>query len=427
MTDAAAAGVAAGAPLPPDVGRLVEHLFRRHAGRMTATLVRVLGPSQLALAEDAVQDALVQALRQWPFRGIPDDPEGWLTRVARNRALDLVRRDRRLARVEAELQRLADHPVDADAPALADDELRLLVACCHPDVPRDGAVALALVALGGFGAREVARLFLVEERTMAQRLVRARRRLRGLGDAALAVPHDGPPLGERREAVLATLYLLFDEGYAAHAGDLLVRRELCEEALRLARLVADHPATRAPACDALVALMALQAARLPARVDANGEPVLLAEQDRTRWDRALVAEGVARLARSARGDERTAYHLQAEIAACHTLASSWERTNWSHLVALYDLLLRREPSLVVGVNRAVALAELEGAAAGLRALEGLDADARSARYVWYFLVRADLLRRAGDLAGARRDRSRALALGISAPARRWLERREDTA
>jgi RNA polymerase sigma-70 factor (ECF subfamily) len=415
------------------VTALVDHLFRRQAGRIVAALARRLGPASLDVAEDVVQDALVQALRTWPFQGVPDDPAAWLYRVARNRALDVVRREAALHHRQAAVERWvldaaegARRPAGpADADDAGDDELALLYACCHPAVPREAGVALALKTVGGLGVGEIARAFLTAEATVAQRLVRAKRRLR---EAKVAIPETAAALAARTPAVLETLYLLFNEGYSASGGDLLVRRELCAEALRLARLVARHPAATSPAAHALAALMLFHAARLAARADDGGDPVLLDAQDRARWDTGLTSLAFRHLEWAAAGGELTRYHLEAEIASHHALAPSVERTNWPAVLAAYDALLRLAPSPVVGVHRAVAVGMVRGPAAALAELAAVaDADggAQLARYPWFYATRAHWLARAGRTAEAAADYRRAGELATSAPVRRFLAARLD--
>ncbi|MDF1505564.1 sigma-70 family RNA polymerase sigma factor [Roseisolibacter sp. H3M3-2] len=403
---------------------LVEHLFRQESGRLVAALARRLGGAHVGLAEDIVQDALLQALRTWPFRGVPDDPAAWLFRVAHRRALDVARRDATLRRKLALLDAWTDAPRHDPAAAasrdeVADDELALVFACCHPAVPAEAGVALALKTVGGFGVGEIARMFLVPEATVAQRLVRAKRRLRE-ARVPVAVPAGAAELAARRPAVLATCYLLFTEGYAAGEGPALVRPDLCAEAVRLAGLVAAHPATRSPESHALAALLCLQAARLPARADAAGEVVLLADQDRSRWDRALLARGFGHLERAIGGDALTRYHLEARIAALHATAPSVAATDWAQVVDAYDALLEAAPSPVTRVHRAVAVGMAEGPAAALRALDAIDDAAVPARYPWYHVARAHWLRAAGDAAGAREAYARALALTGAEPARVFL-------
>ncbi len=313
--------------------RLVDHLFRERSGQMVAWLTRIFGPAHLELVEEVVQDALVKALQQWPYSGVPQNPGGWLFRVARNGALDVLRRNAafaaRATEITAELAS-ASGAGQRDGTELddllRDDELRMVFLCCHPAIPAEARVALSLKTAGGFSVAEIARAYLVPEATIAQRLVRAKRQLR-----AQQVTFDLPSGAERAarlESVLEVIYLLFNEGYAARTGDDLVRVDLCTEALRLARLVAGNADTSTPAAHALVALIAFQAARLPARVDAAGEVVLLEHQDRSAWDPRLVAMGFAHLERSAEGDELTSYHVQAAIAAAHAGAERFEVTPW---------------------------------------------------------------------------------------------------
>jgi RNA polymerase sigma-70 factor (ECF subfamily) len=404
---------------------LVEHLFRERAGQLVAALARRLGPAHVGLAEDIVQDALLQALRTWPFRGVPDDPAAWLFRVAHHRALDVVRRDATLRRKTALLDAWSEGATPPDATSageLPDDELALVFACCHPAVPSDAGVALALKTVGGFGVGEIARMFLATEPTIAQRLVRAKRRLRE-ARVRIAVPTGARELATRRPAVLETLYLLFTEGYAAGDGAALVRPELCAEARRLAELVARHPATRCPEAHALAALLCLQSARLAARTDAAGDVVLLADQDRTRWDRALIARGFHHLARAAGGDTLTRYHLEAQIAACHAAAPHAAATDWVCVLDAYDALQELAPSPVTQVHRAVAVGMLSGAAAALQALDAIDDAAVPARYPWYHATRAHWLREAGDATGAAAAYRRALALTGAVPARAFLRDR----
>jgi RNA polymerase sigma-70 factor (ECF subfamily) len=334
-----------------------------------------------------MQEALVKALQQWPFHGVPANPGGWLFRVARNAALDTFRKRgvfrEKAAAIAAELQRAL--PVNLEETALdlafQDDELRMVFLCCHPQLSRDASVALALKTVGGFNVGEIARAFLVEEAAVAQRLVRAKRQLRQ-GGARVELPPASELCG-RIDAVLEVIYLMFNEGYKAHGGERLIRAELCREALRLGRMLATHPATGLPRVHALVALLAFQAARLPARVGATGDLILLEEQDRALWDGELIALGFRHLELSAEGAALTEYHLQAAIAAVHSSAAITGAIDWSEILSLYDQLLALNPSPVVALNRAVALARVKGPAAGLHALTALEGN-RSLRD-YYFL------------------------------------------
>ena len=407
------------------VGPLVEDLFRREAGRLTARLARLLGPGSLDLAEELVQAALMKALAVWPFRGVPDNPASWLWTAARNGAVDALRRRRFAAPVTPEdlAEALPARPDDdpSFAAELADDQLRLIFACCHPVLPPEARVALTLKTVGGFGVAEIARAFLAQETAIAQRLVRAKARL-AEARVPFAIPGPGE-LPERQDSVLDVVYLMFNEGYEAARGEALVRAELAREAVRLAELLAAGRATATPEAAALAALVCLQGARLASRVDAGGTLRPLAEQDRAAWDRALIARGFRWLEASLRGERETRWHVEAAIAATHAAAPSFHATDWGRVVALYDRLLELGPSPVVALNRAVALAEAEGPAAGLDALAGIADDPRMARYPLLAAARADLLRRLGDVPAARAQLSHALTLDLSDPARRFIEGR----
>jgi RNA polymerase sigma-70 factor (ECF subfamily) len=399
---------------------------------MVATLTRFLGPQHLELAEDAVQETLVKALRQWPYRGVPDNPPAWLMTVARNQALDLVRRERQLLRRRDEIAREAELAarqdeleqaadlLDSDT-GLHDDQLRLMFVCCHPALSRPSQVALTLRTLCGFGVAEIARAFLAQEPAIAQRLVRAKRTIRER-NLPFAVP-EAADLPARLDAVLDVLYLLFNEGYSAHQGEALVRQELCAEAIRLCWLLLEHQAGDVPKARALLALMLFQASRLATRTDPGGDPLLLDEQDRSRWDRGLIRAGLAELARSARGDELTVYHLQAGIAACHAVAPDYAATDWREILAGYDALLRLNPTPVVALNRAVALAMVAGPPAGLAELERIGTLHGMAAYHLFHSTNGELRRRAGDLPGALAGFRRARACAATEPERRLLDRR----
>lgn len=409
------------------VHALVDHLFRRSAGRMVAALTRVFGAADLDLAEEVVQEALARALQRWPFHGVPDDPEAWLLAVARNRALDRLRRRGTAQSKEEALGRAIEaaaagagepppEPYLAGEPS--DDQLRLLFLCCHPALSRDARVALTLKAACGFGVDEIAAAFLDKPATVAQRLVRAKRTLRERRPS-FELP---PParLATRLDSVLEVLYLLFNEGYAAHGGGPLVRAELCQEALRLAARLARLPATARPEVHALLALMLFQSSRLPARVDGAGRLVLLADQDRELWDRRAVAAAFRHLERAATGDRETPYHLQAAIASHHVAAASPETTDWPAILVLYDRLLELQATPVVALNRTVAVARVEGPAAALAATDALDPEALAA-YAPYHATRARLLADLGRPAEALAACRRAAELACSEPERRFLE------
>lgn len=413
------------------ISRLVDHLFRRESGRMVAVLTRSFGPAHLALAEEVVQDALLQALRRWPFHGVPQQPTAWLYKVARNLALDQLRRHTTFRDKEDDLRRrletaaaVAGHtlPPQARLPGeITDDQLRLIFLCCHPDLPRDGRVALTLKAVLGLSVREISRALLSRESTVAQRIVRAQRRIRQ-GRFAFEVP-SAEALPERFESVLEVLYLTFNEGYGAHEGDTLVRADLCHEALRLTVCLAACPATDLPAVHALAALMEFQASRLPARLDGHGELVRLADQDRRLWDRQRIHRAFLHLDRSARGDQQTTFHLQAAIAAHHAAAPSASATDWATILQLYDRLLARQPSPIIALNRAVALARLRGPQAGLDAIAAMPQDGTMGDYHLLAATRGEWLMQLGRRREAAEAFRRALKCRCSAPERRFLERR----
>ena len=408
------------------IGGLVDHLFRQHSGRMLATLTRLLGSRNIALAEEVVQEALITALQQWPFQGVPENPSAWLIQVARNRAFDRLRRDRSFTERERDVVHTFASRVAATDPGrpFEDDELCMIVMACHPDIPRESRVALTLKTVGGFSVPEIARAFLAQESAVAQRLVRVKKLIRERD-----IPLDLPVASEmpaRLDSVLEVIYLMFNEGYAAHAGESLVRHDIVQEAIRLARLLTRHPATDTPKTHALLALMLLQAARIPARADADGDLFVLEEQDRRTWDRASIVAGLRHLDASARGDAITAYHLQAGIAACHAVAPSYAETDWHEIVSLYDSLLDLEPSPIVVLNRAIALSRVEGPVAGLAALAPLTSDPTLSRYYLFHATLGELSRESGDAAAAARHFAIALSLTSSEPARRFLQKKLKT-
>ncbi len=393
----------------------VDRLFRRESGRAVASLVRILG--DLDLAEEAVQEAFMVALERWPEGGTPDNPGAWITRVARNRAIDRLRRERTLAEkrdVVAGLQAIGAPPDEAeDAESIPDDRLALMFTCCHPALAPEARVALTLRSLAGLTPVEIGRAFLVSESAMARRLSRAKAKIR---DAR--IPYEVPDPDRRRErlpSVLATLYLIFNEGYSATSSDSLMRRELCAEAIRLARILREVM-PRESEGDGLLALMLLHHSRRATRVDAAGAMVLLADQERSRWDRAAIEEGLD-LVREALAAPPGPYAVQAAIAAEHARAPTAGATDWPRIRRLYDWLAWLDPSPVVMLNRAVAIAMAEGAERGLAAVEeveGLDS------YLHFHSARADLLERVGRGHEAARAYERALELATNAVERSFL-------
>jgi RNA polymerase sigma-70 factor (ECF subfamily) len=361
---------------PPEVLQVVEHLFRHEAGKMVGTLTGIFGIEHLTLAEDVVQEALARALQTWPFYGVPKNPAAWIMRASRNLALDVVRRQKVFRDKEPEIKWLMEQENSAPDAAIfpeqeiADDRLRMMFVCCHPLIPAEAQVALALKTLCGFSVKEISRAFLTTEAAIAKRLTRAKQRIR---EAAIAfeIPA-GDEQARRLNAVLQSLYLLFNEGYKASSGDNLVHEEICAEAIRLTGLLAEHPTGNLPRTHALLALMLLNAARIPTRVDDEGNLLRLQEQDRARWDRAMIARGMFHFAQSAAGGEITEYHLQAGIAACHCAATDYGSTDWRQILSLYDRLMEFDRSPVVALNRAVVVAEVHGSQAGIEAVGAIE-------------------------------------------------------
>ncbi len=404
------------------VSRLVEHLFRHEAGKMVATLTRIFGIERWNLAEDVVQESLSRALQTWPYRGVPENPSAWIMRASRNLALDVIRRENIFRAKEAEITRSIERggspseTVIFSEQEIADDRLRMMFVCCHPVIPPEAQVALALKTLCGFGVTEISHAFLTTEAAIAKRLARAKQKIQG-AQVAFEIP-TGDELERRLDSVLQSVYLLFNEGYKASGGDKLVREELCQEAIRLTELLAQHPAGNQPKTHALLALMLLNAARIPGRSDEEGNLLRLEEQDRKCWDQAMIARGMSHLRHSAAGEALSKYHLQAGIAACHATAINYSATDWPKILTLYDLLIDFDGSPVVALNRAVAVANVHGPEAGLQAVRAIrDREKLRAYYLFYavigeFEVRlnkyeaaAEQFRKAFELAGTKSERA----------------------
>jgi RNA polymerase sigma-70 factor (ECF subfamily) len=392
---------------------VVEETFRDDAGKAVATLIRLFG--DIDLAEEAVQDAFVVATERWPEEGLPPNPAGWIVTTARRRAIDKLRRessreDRHARAFELQLQ---TEPEPREGPVI-DDRLRLIFTCCHPALEPAARVALTLRLMGGLQTDEIARAFLVSEPAMAQRLVRAKIKAANI---PYRVPKDAD-LPDRLGSVLAVVYLIYNEGYAASSGDSLVRADLCGEAIRLARLLRALMPDE-PEATGLLALLLLTESRRPARVDEDGSLVMLAEQDRRLWDRSLIEEGQTLVRECLRRNRPGPFQIQAAIAAVHSDAVQASETDWGQIVELYDRLLTLTPTPVVALNRAVAVAELEGPSEALMLVDGLDLE----HYHLYHATRAELLRRLGDHEGAQMAYERAIEIADNDVERRFLEHR----
>jgi len=418
-----------GTAAPGEISRLTDHLFRHEAGKLISVLTGIFGINRLQMAEDVVQESLVRALRTWPYTGVPKVPAAWLTQTAKNLALDLIRREKlfhdKEPQIIAFIEQWPAQPAAGDSPMfeneIRDGRLRLLFACCHPVLSPEDQTALALKTLCAFSPAEIASAFLTTEAAIAKRLTRAKQKIRDE-----RVPFEipvGEELSRRLGGVLQTLYLLFNEGYKASSGDDLIKEDLCQEAIRLTSLLAEHPSGNQPRTHALVALMLLNAARLPARTDSEGNILRLKEQDRSTWNHAMIARGMHHLSESATGDELSAYHLQAGIAACHCAAADYESTDWSKILLLYDRLLELDDSPVIALNRAVAVANVHGPQAGIEAVDAVQNSRPLKSYYLLYAVLGEFEKQLNNFPAAIENFRKALELTELASERSFLSKR----
>ena len=411
------------------ISQLAEHLFRQESGKLVSVLTGIFGIERLQMAEDVVQEALVRALQTWPFYGVPKNPAAWLMQTSRNLALDMIRREKRflekqpeiIATIEQRIPESGESDTAMFEDEIKDGRLRLFFACCHPLIPQEAQIALALKTLCGFSPAEIAKAFLSSEAAIAKRLTRARQSIQEQ-KIPFEIP-SGEELSPRLDGVLQTIYLLFNEGYKASSGESLVRADLCHEAIRLANLLIEHSSANQPRTHALLALMLLDAARLPARTDAEGKILRLKEQDRSMWNRELINLGIQHLAQAATGDDLSEYHLQAGIAAFHCTATDYASTNWPAILAQYDRWMAISDSPVVALNRAVALSKVEGPEAGLRAVEAIAKKKQLESYYLTYAVLGEFEAQLGRFEEATQHLRKALQLTELKSERSFLSKR----
>jgi RNA polymerase sigma-70 factor (ECF subfamily) len=408
---------------------LSEHLFRHEAGRMVATLTRIFGVQNLGLAEDVVQEAFCRALEIWRFRGVPENPSAWLITTAKNRALDVLRRERTARTFAPELTRqlesewtLAPTVEEEFGPAaVKDDELRMMFSCCSPRLSEEAQVALILHILCGFSVNEIASAFVSSQASVEKRITRSKKML--ASSKKLFDISGTTDFARRLPAVQRGLYLLFNEGYHGASPESAVRTELCQEAMRLGALLLEHPLGATPTSYALSALMCLNKARLPARLDSSGNLNSLFDQDRSLWDQSLITKGLQLLDLSAKGAELSEYHVEAAIAAVHASSPNMQETNWTEIVSLYDALMGIRPTPIVGLNRAIAIGQRDGPESGIEALRGIADSERLAKYPFYHAAFGEFEIRSGHLQDARQHFACALALARNPMERTFFEQR----
>lgn len=401
----------------------LDHLFRHQAGQMVSVLSRIFGLQYLDVIEDAVQESLVAALKNWPFNGVPDNPRAWLIETAKNRMLDRVRRAARFRETSTDAEEFdlpAIENTDAHfASEISEDQLRMIFVCCHPVIPPDSQVALTLKIVSGFSVSEIARAFLAKEDSVAKMITRAKQKLRD-NKIELEMP-SAADVAKRLDTVAKVLYLMFNEGYAASEGAELVRQDLCSEAIRLCAFLSTHPLTGTPKINALAALFLFQGGRLSSRYDSDGELLILADQDRALWDKAMIARGLNYFRRSASGDELSEYHLEAEIAAMYALSPDYGSIDWPRILECYELLQQRKFSPVVELNRVIILAKIYDAARGLKELEKLGDKLNNLNL--FHITRAHFLAETGEAALAIDAYQKAILLTHNEPIKRFLQKK----
>lgn len=383
------------------INESVDHLFRHHSGQMVSVLSRLFGLEKLDLIEDAIQEAMIKALKLWAFQGIPQNPRAWLIEVAKNKIFDQLRRSKKFEATNEEFENAAEYLQNLEkndsvrfANEVSEDVLRMMFACCHPSISPDSQVALTLKTVSGFSVGEIASAYLSKEESIAKMLTRAKQKLRQ-NKIRLEMPSPSK-LNLRLETVLKVLYLMFNEGYNSAKGEKLIRNDLCFEAIRLGKILAQHPVTNLPKVHALIALFYFQGARLNTRFDENGDILLLAEQNRNLWNKQMIAEGLKHFRLSAKGEELSDYHLEAEIASIHAIAKDFSSTDWRRILSCYEILSERSNSPIIKLNKTIALAKIEGAEKGLRELEKLRENSELQEYLLFHITLGDLQNETGN-------------------------------
>ncbi|MEO5860448.1 MAG: sigma-70 family RNA polymerase sigma factor [Pyrinomonadaceae bacterium] len=399
----------------------IDHLFRHRAGQMVSVLARKFGVANIELIEDSVQEAMIAAMKTWPYSGMPDNQPAWLIQTAKHRVIDQLRRGAKSESVEEREFDIPDEAPDETRfeSELTEDQIRMIFACCNQFIPADSRVALTLKIVGGFSVGEIARAYLAKDEAIAKMLTRTKQKLRMLDIETPA----GNRLNQRVDSVLRVLYLMFNEGYSASEGADLIRRDLCEEAIRLGLLLSEHPATSLPKVHALISLFLFQAARLSTRIDGAGDLLLLADQDRSCWDRGMLAAGLEHFRRAASGDELTDYHIEAEIASLHAFAPDYSSTDWERIAACYDLLLDKKFSLVVALNRLVAIGETQGPESALTELSLLASNYMMTSFSLYHVTRGHFLAELGRAVEAIESYMQAAELTKNEPILRFIRRK----